>query len=234
MKHILVFVLLVAAALACLPFIPLKTALAVAHLDTFGFASSDIRGNVWAGHIYDARFGRIELGDVRSELSLSDLGKGRIKLALEGSDEVSRLKGALSYGVGGLGLEGFNIGVPAMFGAPPLGGLTINIADLNVRFPGGSCTDGAGVASAFIAGASPGLGIPRSISGPVICRDGHLVLDLMSDSGHEHQVITLLDFDRYRVRMTVRQSLPQITRALEANGFTAQPEGYVYETERQL
>jgi len=205
-----------------------------AHLDKFGFTSSDIKGNLWAGQIYDAKFGKVELGDVASKISLTDLAKGRIKLELEGSDEVSRLKGALSYGLGGLGLEGFNMGVPAMFGAPPLGGMTINIADLNVRFPGGTCTDGAGVASAYIAGASPGLGIPQSISGPVICRDGHLVLDLMSDSAQEHEVITVLDYDRYRVRLTVKQSLPQITRALEAKGFTSQPEGWVYETERQL
>lgn len=234
MKQVLVFLLLVVAAIACIPFIPLKAAIGVAHLDKFGFEASDIQGNLYSGQIYDAHFGKAALGDITSSLSFADLTKGRIKLQIEGTDEVTKLKGAFSYGLGGLALEGFNMGIPAMLGAPPLGGLTINVNDLSVRFPGGVCTDGTGIARAWIAGAAPGLGIPNTISGPVVCRDGYMVLDLMSDSGREREIITILDYNRYRVRMIVQQTLPQITKSLEAKGFTPSAEGYVYETERTL
>lgn len=234
MKAFLVFLLLVVGAIAAVPFIPLKAAIGAAHLDKFGFEASDIQGNLLSGQIYDAHFGKVPLGDITSSLSFGDLAKGRVKLTLLGTDEVSKLDGSFSYGLGGLALEGFNMGVPAMVGAPPLGGLTINVSDLNVRFPGGECTDGTGIARAWIAGAAPGLGIPNTISGPVVCRDGHLVLDLASDSGREREIITVLGYDRYRVKMIVQQSLPQITKSLEARGFVPSPEGYVYETERSL
>jgi len=234
MKAVLVFLLVVVAAIASVPFIPLSAAIEAAHLEKFGFEASDIQGNLLSGQIYDAHFGKVALGDITSSLSFADLSKGRVKLQVQGTDEVSKLSGAFSYGLGGLALEKFNMGVPAMIGAPPLGGLTINITDLDVRFPGGVCTDGTGTARAWIAGAAPGLGIPNTISGPVVCRDGYLVLDLMSDSGREREVITVLDYDRYRVRMTVQQTLPQITRALEAKGFVPSAEGYVLETERSL
>lgn len=234
MKKVLLFFVIVIGAICCIPFIPLSTAIQAAHLEKFGFEASDIQGNLMSGQIFDAHFGKVALGDISSSLSFADLSKGRIKLQIEGTDEVTKLKGAFSYGLGGLALENFNMGVPAMLGAPPLGGLTVNISDLNVRFPGGVCTDGTGIARAWIAGAAPGLGIPNTISGPVVCRDGYMVLDLMSDSGREREIITVLDYDKYRVRMIVQQSLPQITQALQAKGFTPSAEGWVFETERQI
>ena len=234
MKSFLIFLLIVVGAICCIPFIPLSAAVGAAHLDKFGFEASDIQGNLMSGQIYDAHFGKVALGDITSSLSFADLTKGRVKLQIAGTDEVSKLNGAFSYGLGGLALEGFSMGVPAMVGAPPLGGLTINISDLNVRFPGGVCTDGTGIARAWIAGAAPGLGIPNTISGPVVCRDGYMVLDLMSDSGREREIITMLSYDRYRIRMIVQQTLPQIAKSLEARGFTPSAEGYVYETERTL
>lgn len=234
MKTIIWFLVIVGAAFAAIPFMPLATAVDLLHLRKVGLEAAQIEGNLWEGRLYDARLGTIELGDVQSKLSLDDLTSGRIKLNISGSDEVSRLSGAFSHGLGGPGIEDFTVGMPAMAGPPPIGGVTLIVDNLDARLPGGECTGGSGEVRAYLSGALPAVGLPGEMSGPALCRDGKLVFDLASLSGREQQQITLLSMTKFRVRAFVRPTMPRVGDFLLSKGFVRDGDGYAYEEERSL
>lgn len=234
MKTIFWFLVIVAAAFAAIPFMPLATAVDLLQLRKVGLEASQIEGNLWEGQLFDARLGKIALGDVHSKLSLDDIGSGRIKLNISGSDEVSRLGGVFSYGLGGAGIDDFTVGMPAMAGPPPIGGVTLILDNLTARFPGGECAGGSGEVRAYLSGALPAVGLPGEMSGPALCRDGKLAFDLASLSGREQQQITMLSMTKFRVRAFVRPTMPRVGDLLLSKGFTRDADGYAYEEERGL
>lgn len=234
MKTIFWFLVIVVAAFAAIPFMPLATAVDLLQLRKVGLEASQIEGNLWEGQLFDARLGKIELGDVHSKLSLDDITKGRIKLNISGSDEVSRLGGVFSYGLGGAGIDDFTVGMPAMAGPPPIGGVTLILDNVTARFPNGECVDGRGEVRAYLAGALPAVGLPGQMSGPALCRDGKLTFDLASPSGREQQQITMLSMTKFRVRALVRPSTPRVGDVLLSKGFVRDGDGYAYEEERSL
>lgn len=234
MKTIIWFLLVIAAGFAAIAFVPLKIAVDLLQLRRFGLEAAQIEGNIWSGQLFDAHLGKIALGDVTSKLSLADLTKGRLRLDIAGSDEVSRLKGVFSYGLGGAGIDDFNIGMPVMAGPPPIGGVTLIVEGLKAHFPGGDCADGSGEVRAYLSGALPAIGLPGEMSGPALCRDGKLTFDLASPSGREQELITILAANRYKVRAFIRPTSPQIGQFLQSKGFVPVDDGYAYEEERTL
>ncbi|MDB5687560.1 MAG: hypothetical protein JWR77_2149 [Rhizorhabdus sp.] len=226
MRTILTFVFLLLLVAAAVPMIPLRTAVDLLHLGKFGFAAREIDGNLWSGHLYEATFGKASLGDVTTHMSPGDLVTGRVRLDLEGSDPISALKGGFSFGLGGAGIDGFGLAIPAVGGAPMVPPATIIVEGVSARFPGGECAGASGAARAIVAGAG--------LSGPVLCREGKLTFDLASDSGREQQQIMMLSARSYRLRALIKATDPALASRLRAAGFAATPEGYSYETERTL
>ncbi|KQX18365.1 MULTISPECIES: type II secretion system protein N [unclassified Sphingomonas] len=234
MKTILLFLLAIAAVVAAIPFIPLKTAVELLQLDRVGFEAAQVEGNLWEGQLYDARLAKIELGDMTSKLSLEDVSKGRIRLNIAGTDEVSRLKGVFSYGLGGAGIEDFTIGMPAVAGPQPIGNVTLIADGLKARFPGGECADASGQVRAYMSGALPMVGLPSEMSGPALCRDGKLAFDLASPSGREQEEVTILSPRKFKVRLFLRPTMPRVEQILQAKGFRRVDDGYAYEEERSI
>jgi len=234
MKTILLFLLAAAAAVVAIPFIPLKTAVGLLQLHRVGFEAAQIEGNLWEGQLYDARLASIALGDVTSRLSFEDVTKGRIRLDIAGSDEVSRLKGVFSYGIGGAGIEDFTVGMPVMAGPPPIGAVTLIADGLKAKFPGGECAEGSGEVRAYLSGALPAIGLPGEMSGPALCRDGKLAFDLASPSGREQEQITILSPTKFKVRLFVRPTSQRVEQILRSHGFQPVDDGYAYEEERSV
>jgi general secretion pathway protein N len=215
MKTVLTLLIILVLAAAGLTQVPLKMAVETMHLGKFGLTASEIDGNLWSGHLLNARLGKVPLGDVSSDMSLADLAKGRVKLVITGTDPVSQLKGAFGYGIGGAGVEGFNLGVSGLQGAPMMPRAKLVLDGLTAHFPGGECAE-------------------ASMSGPALCREGKLVFDMASDSGHEQEVITILSANSYRVRALIKSAPPALAGRLQSAGFVATSEGFVYEGERTL
>lgn len=234
MKTIFLFLLAVAAVLVAIPFIPLGTAVSLLQLKRVGFEAAHIEGNLWEGQLYDARLAKIELGDVMSKLSLEDISKGRIRLNIEGTDEVSRLKGVFSYGLGGAGIENFTVGMPVVAGPQPIGNVTMIVDGLKAKFPGGECTDGSGQVRAYMSGALPMVGLPSEMSGPALCRDGKLAFDLASPSGREREEVTILSPRKFKVRLFIQPTMQRVEQILQSKGFQRADGGYVYEEERSI
>lgn len=235
MKSILYFLLIVAAVLVAIPLVPLHTAVDLLQLKHLGFEASQIEGNLWEGHMYDVHFANVEMGDVATKMSLDDLSKGRVKLQLTGSEEATAgLKGAFGFGLGGIGLEQFNLTMPVMAGPPPIGGVTLILDDLSVRFPNGECTDARGEVRAYLSGALPTVGLPSEMSGPATCRDGKLTFDLASSDGRAEEEVTILAMNKYKVRLFVKPTNPMVTEELQAHGFRPEMDGFAYSEERTL
>ena len=229
MKTIFGFLAIVAALLVGLLFVPLATAIDVLQMRKFGFEAAQVEGNLWEGRIYDASLAKVKLGDVMTRLSFEDLTKGRLRLNMEGSDEVSRLKGVFSFGWGGLGIDDFNIGLPMMAGPPPIGSVTLIVDGLKASFPGGECQDGRGEVRAYLSGA-----LPSEMSGPALCRDGNLAFDLASPSGREREEVTILAPNKYRVKLFIKPVSPRVEQVIRAKGFVPTGDGYAYEEERTI
>lgn len=234
MKTILLFLIGCAMLLCAIPLIPLETAVKALQLHRVGFEADQIQGNIWEGQMFGARLAKIQLGDVMSKMSLDDLSKGRVRLNIEGTDEVSRLKGGFSFGMGGVGVEQFTVGMPVMAGPPPIGGVTLILDGLTARWPGGECTDGRGEVRAYLSGALPAVGLPSEMSGPALCRDGHLVFDLASPSGREQETLTILSPGKFHVRMFIKPTNERVEQILQAKGFRRELDGYTYSEERTL
>jgi general secretion pathway protein N len=228
MKTVLTLLIILVLAAAGLTQVPLKMAVETMHLGKFGLTASEIDGNLWSGHLLNARLGKVPLGDVSSDMSLADLEKGRVKLVITGTDPVSQLKGAFGYGIGGAGVEGFNLGVSGLQGAPMMPRAKLVLDGLTAHFPGGECAEASGSARVSLSGAAAGM------SGPALCREGKLVFDMASDSGHEQEVITILSANSYRVRALIKSAPPALAGRLQSAGFVATSEGFVYEGERTL
>jgi general secretion pathway protein N len=228
MKTVLTLLIILVLAAAGLTQVPLKMAVETMHLGKFGLTASEIDGNLWSGHLLNAQLGKVPLGDVSSDMSLADLAKGRVKLVITGTDPVSQLKGAFGYGIGGAGVEGFNLGVSGLQGAPMMPRAKLVLDGLTAHFPGGECAEASGSARVSLSGAAAGM------SGPALCREGKLVFDMASDSGHEQEVITILSANSYRVRALIKSAPLALAGRLQSAGFVATPDGFVYEGERTL
>ncbi|MES2495272.1 MAG: type II secretion system protein N [Pseudomonadota bacterium] len=234
MKTIFLFLLAAAAVLVAIPFLPLDMTVKLLQLHRVGFEASHIEGNLWDGRLYDSRLAKIALGDVTSKLSLEDIGKGRIRLNVEGTDEISRLKGVFSYGIGGAGIEDFTVGMPVVAGPQPIGNVTMIVDGLKAKFPGGECSDGSGQVRAYMSGALPLVGLPSEMSGPALCREGNLAFDLASPSGREREEVTILSPRKFKVRLSIQPTSERVEQLLQSKGFRRADGGYVYEEERTL
>jgi general secretion pathway protein N len=234
MKVIFGFLFILVMAAAAVPMIPLQLAVEAMHLDKIGLTQSGVDGNLWAGHIYGVQLGKISFGDVSTKMSLDDISKGRIKLELEGSDQLIQPKGAFSYGLGGAGVEKLSMAIPAVGGAPMLPPATLVLDELTAFFPGGECADVTGGAHIYLSGSTAGSGLPNGMSGPALCRDGHLTFDMASESGNEQQQVSILSSKSYSVRAVIKQAPFVLAGRLRNAGFVQTSEGYVYQTEKTL
>lgn len=235
MKSFVYFVIIVAALLCAIPLVPLATAVNALQLKRAGFEAEHIEGNLWEGQMYTVKLGPIELGDVKSKMSLDDITSGRVRLDLTGSEETTaQLKGGFSFGWGGLGIDRFNLALPVMAGPPPIGGVTLILDDLTAMFPRGECKNGRGEIRAYLNGALPMVGLPSEMSGPALCREGNLAFDLASRDGNAIEELTILGMNKYKISLFIRPMNERVTEALLAKGFRPYLDGYRYSEERTL
>ncbi|TZG29039.1 type II secretion system protein N [Sphingomonas montanisoli] len=234
MFRILLFlVVLVGAALAAAAFVPLKTIIDLAHLEKIGFTTSGTEGTGWQGRIYDARLGRIALGDIETHAVPAELLKGRLRIDMAGTDPGTQLSGGFSIGWGGIGIDGLNL-TASLPGEGPVPGATLFVENLTARFPGTHCGTAGGAARAYMPSPLAGVVPAGSMQGPALCRDGALTFDLASDTGDATQEVAVNATGGYRLRATIKPRNALIATTLARKGFTPGPDGYVYQTERRL
>jgi general secretion pathway protein N len=188
---------------------------------------------VWAGHIYDARLGKIALGDVDTHVVPMELLKGRLRIDMLGTNPVSELHGGFSHGLGGLGLDEFSVAAGVAAQSPIPAG-TLFVEKLTARFPGGQCGSAEGRGRAFVSSPFAGVVQTGSMTGPALCRDGALAFDLANDTGAARQEIAVGADGSYNVRATIKPESAAVAARLQSQGFIPGPDGYVYQAQRTL
>lgn len=212
--------LLLLFAFGLLLFLPLRIALGVAGLEKLGVSGRDVRGSIWSGRVDQLMIGAVAMGNVRVALSPMALLVGRARFNL--SRQVGLpddIKGALTLGMGRVGIDDVTGAVPLgrMLAPLPIGSLAME--DVSMYFSAGHCGHAEGRVRAHVTGQIPGLNLSQGLSGAAICDGDALLLPLVSQSGMEKITLRLWESGRYTAEMRVETSDPTIAGALGGAGF---------------
>lgn len=201
-------------------FMPMRIALGLAGLERVGVAARDVRGSIWSGRIDQLMLGTMPVGSVQAALSPVSLLMGRARIDIwrrQGS--VDDLAGALTVGLGRVGIDDVTGAVPLgrSFAPLPIGSLTME--DVTAYFSGDRCGHAEGRVRAQMAGQFPGLNLSQGLSGVASCDGEALLLPLVSQSGLEKINLRIWRSGRYVAEMRVETADAGLADALAKVGF---------------
>ncbi len=205
---------------ALIVFLPLRLALGWFGLGEQGMTARAVTGSIWAGHLREARFGQIALGDLSAGVSPVQLlvGRARVDLAGTADPPAPRLSGAIGVSRGTFGLDDLTASLPVGTAFRPVPVTVLDLEDVSVRFRGQTCEAAEGRVRATMTGEVGGVAVPAALTGTARCDGGALLLPLTSAAG-EASTIRLWPDGRYRAEMTLSPSDPASAARLQAAGF---------------
>lgn len=207
-------------ALGFLIFLPMRIALGMAGLERLGVAAREVRGTVWSGSIDQLMLGTTSLGSVHAGLSPLSLLAGRARFDVwRRNGAADDLSGALTVGVGRIGIDDVSGAAPLgrTFAPLPLGSFVLD--DVTAYFSGDRCGHAEGRVRAQMAGQFPGLNLSQGLSGVASCDGDALLLPLVSQSGLEKVDLRIWRSGRYVAQMRVETTDPALGETLAKVGF---------------
>ena len=210
-------------ALLCL--VPLRLMLGLFGLGEQGLTARRVEGSLWRGRLVEARFGEVALGDTGARLAFWPLLLGRARVELDGEGP-RPLAGALTISRHGFGIDDMTASLATGQLFAPLPVTALDLDDATVHFRDGQCDRAEGRVRATLAGEAAGVPLPPTLSGPVRCEAGALLLPLVSAAGSETANLRVFGDGRYRAEFALRGSDPAIAVRLERAGFIGGPLGY--------
>lgn len=212
----------VAFVLALLAAWPLRMAFSVFGLAPMGVAARSLRGPVWWGTAEQLELHGIRLGTVHVHLSPWQLFLGRAHIDISRQlGKPDDIRGALTVGIGGVGLDHVTGSLPLAAALAPLPVSRVDLDDLSVRFAGGSCASAQGRVRAHVPTLIAGLNLANGLGGTLRCAGNQVILPLASQSGRERLDVRIGADGQYQATMRVRTDDPLLVQALGANGFRA-------------
>ena len=208
MRRTVLFGAMFVAALLAL--VPLRVALAPG--DEV-LTAREVSGSIWSGRLTEARIGPATLGDLDARLAPLPLLAGRAELIGErDSAAADRLEGALGLSRDRRSIEAASGLVPLdiVFASVPIA--SIDLTDVTVRFRDEQCDSAQGVVKANLGASANGLTLPSSLSGPIRCDRGALMLPLAAGSGGDGLTLHLFGDGRYEARIGFGGSPPATLR----------------------
>lgn len=211
-----------------LALLPMRLALGWVGLDTAGFTARTVSGSVWAGHLGEARFGDVALGDLDAGLSPIQLlvARARIDLAGRAGGSAAPLTGAIGITRHSLGLDDVTGVIPVGRVFAPVPVTMLDLDDVTVRFLDGRCDHAEGRVRAVLSGEVAGVPVPPSLAGTARCDAGALFLPLGSQAGGEGVALRLWPDGRYRAELTLAPPDPAAAAKLALAGFGQTAAGY--------
>jgi hypothetical protein len=172
-----------------------------------GLVAAQVDGRLWQGRISDTRLGGVALGDVELGLAGAELLRGRLAWRLQGT----RVAGLAWRSFSGVGADQLDARLD-LAGASPLPLGEASISGLSIAMAGGRCTAAQG--SVVLATAVPG----GPLQGALACRDGTLLLPLVSADGRNKLDFSLQD-GRWRAQVALGGIAADQRAAYQAAGF---------------
>lgn len=216
--------------LAALALFPLSLAIRLLGLDQAGLSARAARGSVWGGALDAARFGPVDLGNVRVRLQLLPLLVGRARVDFNGAIG----SGGISVSPGRRGVDDVTAVLPPLTNLGLLAVDRVALDDLSVAFADGRCVRAEGRVRLTLAGGVAGLALPGGLSGTARCEGRELVAPLVGQSGLETLTLRIDKDGRYRARLAIRATDPALGLALGALGFRPGEGGYATSFAGQL
>lgn len=206
---------------ALIAFLPLRLALGWFGLAEQGLTARSVTGSVWAGHLREARFGQIALGDLSAGVSPVSLLLGRARVALDSNEAppAARLSGAITVSRHSFALDDMTASLPVGTAFRPVPVTVLDLEQVSVRFTDDQCDSAEGRVRATLTGDVGGLPVPAALTGNARCDGGALLLPLVSAAGNEGSTIRLWPDGRYRAELTLQPSDPAAGLRLQTAGF---------------
>lgn len=196
--------------LALLALLPLRLAAG----QVPGLSARAASGSIWSGHLRNAAYGPLLLGDVDAALATLPLLLGRAEVVVQGGDFAARLsRHGVHDATGTLPLR-------AGLGTLPLEAVTLD--HTTATFRDGTCDTAQGRVGMTLAlpGASPLV-----LSGEARCAGAALLLPLRGPGGMERLDLRMTGDGRWRADLVLSDLSPEAAAPLRAAGFAARPGG---------
>lgn len=217
-----------ALALALIVLLPLRVAAGWFDMGGKGLAAREVTGSLWMGHLREAQFGPVQLGDVDARLNVLPLFLGRARLSLHRDAAAGgALDGALLVSRHRFGIEDMTgqLRTGTLFGPLPIA--TLDLGAVSVNFDDDRCESAEGQIRAGLAGDVVAMGLPASLSGTLRCQNGAAMLPLAGQSGAEQINLSIEANGHWRAEVVLRATDPAMIQRLTAAGFAPGAGGYV-------
>ena len=218
----ILFAVVLVGALVLL--VPLRTALGWIGAERLGLTAAQVEGTMWAGHLSQARYGGVSLGEVAVALDPVALLTGRRRLTLTAEGGAVNGRAVLVSGADGAGLAEAS-GVAPLSVAPA--GLAlrgaVTVENLTAVFRAGRCIMASGQLTTDLFQRNAALlgdaGAP--LSGEAACQGGVLVAPLRgtSASGAVSMTLRIRGDGRYDLDTGVTTTDPALDSRLALAGF---------------
>lgn len=208
---------------------PLRLALDIMGAERRGLAARAATGTIWRGQLGDARFGAVDLGDVRLGLDIPGLflGGGRLWFVAKGPAEG---RGVLLMTGSRFGAAGLDARLPlqTLMPAAPFSG-RLRLEDAHVEFRHGGCRSAKGrvrLEGLSLPGAAHGPDLV--LSGGLSCRGRTLVAPLggQAEGQRIDMLLTLEGSGAYRAETWLRGTSADFESIAVLAGFERTMEGF--------
>jgi hypothetical protein len=209
---------------------PLQLALGAMGADRRGLAAQVVSGTIWGGELKTARFGGVELGDLRLGLDVAGLLLGGGRIWFQAHGPVSARGVAMLTG-SRFGASGLDATLPleaVMLRAPVRGRL--GLKGVQMEFRHGACHTAQGRITLDRLSLPGGAQLPASLvlSGAPTCRQGAMVAPL-SGQAEGVGIDLLLTIDGaggYRLETLLQATNPGFESMAVLTGFERTMEGF--------
>ena len=208
---------------------PMSLALSWLGSDEFSVSAADVSGTIWSGHLYQARYRQVPLGDVETSFDPRDLLGGSRKMAVKGSfGRVVLVQGDAA----GLESADIAIAIERLGIAAPLAG-NLRLESATVLFSDQRCSRAEGRIAANLA--EPAFG-HLEMSGSLSCAGEAAMARLQGRTENVEVSVTLRVDARayYEGQTRVASSDPIVRTALAIAGFIEQGNEFVRSDEGVL
>jgi general secretion pathway protein N len=215
-RSALILCMAIIAGFALLMLMPLGVA-----ANALGITARHVQGTIMSGALRDASLGRVRIGDVNARLQILPLFTGRVDFSLSRGDapHVPGVSGAVGSGWNGVFADRLTATIDGGGLVRGMDGSEILLESVSFAFANGKCSSASGVVRLSLDETALGSVLRGGMMGNATCRDGDLVLPLLSQSTMERAQVRIKANGSYQATFTVNEPSPENAAALSIAGF---------------
>ncbi|MGL5839957.1 MAG: type II secretion system protein N [Sphingorhabdus sp.] len=222
-RRTMILVLGVVALLSLLLLLPMGMA-----ANMLGVSARNSQGTIVSGALRDASIGRAAIGDVNVRLQPLQLLLGRLAFRLSRGDApyAPGVSGVVGSGLGGYFANELTTTIDSRALAAGFDGGDLRLETLSLRFANGRCVSASGIVRLNLDHTVLGAATKGGLMGNAACRNGELVVPLLSESTMERLTLRVKGDGRYTATLTLSEPPADLATGLTLAGFKPVAGGY--------